>query len=151
MVSPLSKMVRHAMRMMVGTLASRVLGLLREIITAALFGATRQLDAFLVAYTLANLSRQLLAEGALSAAFVPVFSRVMAEEGREKASRLARQMTSVLLLAGAVTVFLGLLGAPLLVRIMAPGFSCGYPDAFHVPLPLAGFRCGTRDGGPQHP
>lgn len=123
MVSPLSKMVRHAMRMMVGTLASRVLGLLREIITAALFGATRQLDAFLVAYTLANLSRQLLAEGALSAAFVPVFSRVMAEEGREKASRLARQMTSVLLLAGAVTVFLGLLGAPLLVRIMAPGFS----------------------------
>ena len=123
MISPLSKMVRHAMRMMVGTLASRVLGLLREIITAALFGATRQLDAFLVAYTLANLSRQLLAEGALSAAFVPVFSRVMAEDGREKASRLARQMTTVLLIAGGATVLIGFLGAPFLVRIMAPGFS----------------------------
>ncbi len=123
MVSPLSKMVRHAMRMMVGTFTSRVLGLLREIITAALFGATRQLDAFLVAYTLANLSRQLLAEGALSAAFVPVFSRVLAEDGREKAAKLARQMTTVLLLAGGATVLIGLLGAPLLVRILAPGFS----------------------------
>ncbi len=123
MSSPLSKMVRHAMRMMVGTFASRVLGLLREIITAAFFGATRQLDAFLVAYTLANLSRQLLAEGALSAAFVPVFSRVVAEEGREKAGRLARQMTTVLLLAGGGVVAVGLLGAPLLVKLMAPGFS----------------------------
>ena len=123
MAAPLSKMVRHAMRMMVGTFTSRILGLLREIITAALFGATRQLDAFLVAYTLANLSRQLLAEGALSAAFVPVFSRVMAEEGKEKAARLARQMTTVLLLAGGGTILLGLLGAPLLVGLMAPGFS----------------------------
>ena len=123
MVSPLSKMVRHALRMMVGTFASRILGLLREIITAALFGATRQLDAFLVAYTLANLSRQLLAEGALSAAFVPVFSRVLAEEGREKAARLVRQVTSVLLIAGGTTVVLGILAAPLFVRVMAPGFS----------------------------
>ncbi len=123
MASPLSKMVRHAMRMMVGTFASRILGLLREIITAALFGATRQLDAFFVAYTLANLSRQLLAEGALSAAFVPVFSKVVAEDGREKAARLARQMITVLLVAGGAVVAIGLLGAPLLVRLMAPGFS----------------------------
>lgn len=123
MASPLSKMVRHAMRMMVGTFASRVLGLLREIITAALFGATRQLDAFLVAYTLANLSRQLLAEGALSAAFVPVFSRIVAEGSREKAKHLARQMTTVLLLAGGGVVAAGIFGAPLLVRLMAPGFS----------------------------
>ena len=77
----LSGMVRHAMRMMVGTLASRILGLVREMLTAALFGATRQLDAFYVAYTLANLSRQLLAEGALSASFVPVFSRTLSENG----------------------------------------------------------------------
>ncbi|MDR1581012.1 MAG: murein biosynthesis integral membrane protein MurJ, partial [Synergistaceae bacterium] len=59
-------MVNRAMRMMAGTLASRVLGLLREVLTAAYFGATRTLDAYNVAYTLANLSRQLLAEGALS-------------------------------------------------------------------------------------
>lgn len=123
MSSPLSKMVRHAMRMMVGTFASRILGLLREIITAALFGATRQLDAFFVAYTLSNLSRQLLAEGALSAAFVPVFSRVVVEEGREKAAKLARQVTTVLLLAGGTAVTAGIFAAPILVRVMAPGFS----------------------------
>ena len=79
----LSGMVRHAMRMMVGTLASRVLGLVREMLTAAFFGATRQLDAFYVAYTIANLARQLLAEGALSASFVPVFSRTLENKGKE--------------------------------------------------------------------
>ena len=76
-----ARMVRHALIMMFGTCASRVLGLVREILIAAFFGATRQLDAFYVAYTLANLSRQLLAEGALSAAFIPVFSRVLSGRG----------------------------------------------------------------------
>ena len=75
MSASMTRMVRHAFRMMLGTFASRVLGLVREMLTAAFFGATRQLDAFYVAYTLANLSRQLLAEGALSASFVPVFTR----------------------------------------------------------------------------
>ena len=72
-----SRMVRHAMLMMAGTLVSRVLGLAREVLVAAFFGATRSLDAFNVAYTLANLTRQLVAEGALSAAFVPVFSQAL--------------------------------------------------------------------------
>lgn len=122
MTSSGSRMVRHSMRMMAGTFLSRVLGLAREVITAAFFGATRQMDAFLVAYTLANLARRLLAEGALSAAFVPEFTRVLESGGRKEAESLARQTLSVLLVAaGAVTV-LGILGAPLLVRIMAPGF-----------------------------
>ena len=67
-----SNMVRHAILMMAGTFLSRILGLVREVVVAAFFGATRSMDAFNVAYTLANLARQLLAEGALSAAFVPV-------------------------------------------------------------------------------
>ncbi len=116
-------MVRHAMRMMLGTLASRVLGLVREMLTAALFGATRQLDAFYVAYTLANLSRQLLAEGALSASFVPVFSRTLENKGKEAAESLARQALSVLMLGGAFVVTAGIIFAPLLVGIMAPGFA----------------------------
>ena len=56
-------MIRNALTMMIGTFSSRVLGLLREVITAASFGAGRSLDAFFVAYTVANLGRQLLAEG----------------------------------------------------------------------------------------
>lgn len=118
-----SRMVRHSLRMMAGTFLSRILGLAREVLTAALFGATRQLDAFLVAYTLANLSRRLLAEGALSAAFVPEFSRSLEKEGPEAARSLARQTLAVLLAATGVVTVAGILAAPLLVRIMAPGFN----------------------------
>ena len=123
MSSSLLRMVRHALTMMVGTLLSRFLGLAREVITAALFGATRQLDAFYIAYTLANLSRQLLAEGALSAAFVPVFSQALARGGRERARSLARQAMAVLVVVGILVVAGGFFAAPLLVKIMAPGFS----------------------------
>jgi putative peptidoglycan lipid II flippase len=115
-------MVNRAMRMMAGTLASRVLGLLREILTASFFGATRLLDAYYVAYTLANLSRQLLAEGALSASFVPAFARVYGARGGESAQKLARQIMSILLVACVSVVALGMLCSPILVGIIAPGF-----------------------------
>jgi putative peptidoglycan lipid II flippase len=119
----LSGMVRYAIKMMAGTCTSRILGLVREMLTAALFGATRQLDAFYVAYTLANLSRQLLAEGALSASFVPVFSRTLVDDGRDSARELAKQALTVLLLGGTFVVFLGIAFAPFFVQIMAPGFT----------------------------
>ncbi len=115
-------MVRHALAMMAGTFASRVLGLVREVVTAAWFGASGVLDAFNVSFTLANLARQLLAEGALSASFVPVFSRVLSAKGKESAERLARQAFSVLLAATVLAVLAGVAFSPLLVKIMAPGF-----------------------------
>ena len=114
-------MVRHAMLMMAGTLVSRVLGLAREVLVAAFFGATRTLDAFNVAYTLANLARQLVAEGALSAAFVPVFSQAL-QEGRERALSLGRQAMTVLITASGLVTLAGIGLAPLLTRLMAPGF-----------------------------
>lgn len=119
----LTGMVFHAMRMMAGTLVSRVLGLIREMLTAALFGATRQLDAFFVAYTLANLSRQLLAEGALSASFVPVFSRTLSADGRDSARKLANEALTVLIFGCSFVVAVGLIFAPVFVDIMAPGFA----------------------------
>ena len=118
----LSGMVRHAMTMMLGTSLSRILGLAREMFTAAFFGATRQLDAFYIAYTLANLSRQLLAEGALSASFVPIFSKTLSVDGKDKAQKLAKQSLSVLIFGASVVILVGIFLAPLLVRIMAPGF-----------------------------
>ena len=114
-------MVRHAVMMMAGTLLSRILGLAREILVAAFFGASRSMDAFNVAYTLSNLARQLLAEGALSAAFVPVFSQALTKS-RDKAIALARCTMTVLLFATCLVVTLGIFGAPVLVNIMAPGF-----------------------------
>ena len=114
-------MVRHAMLMMAGTLVSRVLGLAREVLVAAFFGATRSLDAFNVAYTLANLARQLVAEGALSAAFVPVFSQAL-QESRERALSLGRQAMTVLIAASGLVTLAGIGLAPVLTHIMAPGF-----------------------------
>ena len=116
-----SNMVRHAILMMAGTFLSRILGLVREVVVAAFFGATRSMDAFNVAYTLANLARQLLAEGALSAAFVPVFSQAL-QRDRKRALALARGAMTVLLFASSAVVLLGIFGAPLLTRVMAPGF-----------------------------
>ena len=118
----LSGMVRHAMTMMLGTSMSRVLGLAREMFTAAFFGATRQLDAFYIAYTLANLSRQLLAEGALSASFVPIFSRTLSTEGKDTARKLARQSLSILIVGAVAVILLGIIFAPFFVKVMAPGF-----------------------------
>lgn len=115
-------MVRHAVFMMAGTLLSRVLGLAREVLIAAFFGATKSMDAFNVAYTLSNLARQLLAEGALSAAFVPVFSQALTK-GREKALALARGTMTVLLCVTVIVVTAGIFFAPGLVKIMAPGFN----------------------------
>ena len=109
------------MMMMAGTLLSRVLGLAREVVVAASFGAARSMDAFNVAYTLANLARQLVAEGALSAAFVPVFSQAL-QQSRERALTLARGAMTLLIAASGAAALLGILGAPLLTRLMAPGF-----------------------------
>ena len=120
-------MVRHAVFMMAGTLTSRILGLAREILVAAFFGATRAMDAFNVAYTLSNLARQLLAEGALSAAFVPVFSQALTKS-RQKAIELARGTMTVLLFASCIVVTLGIFAAPALVKFMAPGFDSGSHD-----------------------
>ncbi|MDO5563130.1 MAG: murein biosynthesis integral membrane protein MurJ, partial [Synergistaceae bacterium] len=76
-----------------------------------------------VAYTIANLTRQLLAEGALSASFVPVFSRTFSTSGKKTASELAREALFVLLIGGTAVVLLGILFAPLFVHVMAPGFA----------------------------
>lgn len=115
-------MVGHAGRMMAGTLVSRVLGLAREMMTASMFGASRALDAFYVSYTIANLARQLLAEGALSASFVPVFARTLERDGKAGAVAIARQVMTVLLVGCAVVVLIGMAASPLLVSMIAPGF-----------------------------
>lgn len=123
MAKAIDTIIRHSMMMTIGTFASRILGLVRETIIAAFFGASRQLDAFLVAYTLANLARQLLAEGALSATFVPIFSRALNRQGEERAKELGRQSLTLLIIAGSLVVLLGMILAPFLVFLIAPGFS----------------------------
>src|SRR5258708_34368157 len=81
---------RSARTISIAVLGSRVLGLVREQVLAALFGANREFDAFITAFRIPNLLRDLFAEGALSAAFVSTFSQKLATEGDKPAWRLPR-------------------------------------------------------------
>jgi putative peptidoglycan lipid II flippase len=105
------------------TLVSRVLGLVREQVFAALLGAGAQTDAFNVAFRIPNLLRDLFAEGALSAAFVPAYAKALHAGGREEAHRLARRVLTVLAVAMGVLVAAGLLFAPQVVALLAPGYA----------------------------
>jgi putative peptidoglycan lipid II flippase len=103
-------------------MCSRLLGLARELIFAALFGGGRALDAFTVAFRIPNLLRDLFAEGALSTAFVTTFSKTIARGGDEAAWRLANKVaTMTALVLGALCV-LGMVFSDSLVGLLAPGF-----------------------------
>ena len=106
----------------IAILCSRVLGLLREVIFAALFGASRNMDAFLTAFRAPNMLRDLFAEGALSTAFVTTFSRRIATDGDESAWRLASKVATLTLIFMSALTVLGIIGAPVLIQILAPGF-----------------------------
>ena len=84
-------------------LASRLLGLIREQVFAGFFGAGRELDAFITAFRIPNLFRDLFAEGALSAAFVTTFSQKLEKEGEASAWRLANLVVHALALADSAT------------------------------------------------
>jgi putative peptidoglycan lipid II flippase len=106
-------------------LCSRVLGLAREQIFAALFGGGRVMDAFTIAFRIPNLLRDLFAEGALSTAFVTVFTRTATLESDAAAWRLANKVATLLAVTLSAITVLGILSAPWLVAALAPGFDPG--------------------------
>ena len=103
-------------------LCSRVLGLAREQIFAALFGGGRVMDAFTIAFRIPNLLRDLFAEGALSTAFVTVFTRTAALEDDAAAWRLANKVATLTIVCLSAITVLGIVSAPWLVAALAPGF-----------------------------
>lgn len=114
---------RSARTVSLAVLGSRVLGLVREQVLAALFGANREFDAFLTAFRIPNLLRDLFAEGALSAAFVTTFSQKLAAEGDKAAWRLANLVLNALVIVLGLITLVGVIASPWLVRIIAPGFA----------------------------
>jgi putative peptidoglycan lipid II flippase len=107
----------------IATMASRVLGLVREQVLAFLFGAGREMDAFNVAFRLPNLLRDLFAEGAMSAAFVPAFTRELTSGGRAAAWRLGNQVINALIVVTGCFAVAGILVARPLVELAAADFS----------------------------
>ena len=105
------------------TFLSRLLGLVREQVFAAQFGAGYAVDAFQVAFRVPNLLRDLFAEGAMSAAFVPTLARAQERGGSEATFRLANLVINFLLVVVSALVVIGILISPWVVRFLAPGFA----------------------------
>jgi putative peptidoglycan lipid II flippase len=117
------------------TLLSRLLGLLREMIMAWLFGAKEVADAFYVAFRLPNLLRELAAEGSMSAGFIPVFTEYLSKRSRQEARSLANASFTIICILLAAVSLLGILAAPWLVRVIAPGFTA-HADKFELTVVL---------------
>ena len=132
-------------------MCSRVLGLAREVICAALFGGGGAMDAFTAAFRIPNLLRDLFAEGALSTAFVTTFSKTIARGGDAAAWRLADKVATLTTLVLSAVCVLGIVLSPQLVATLAPGFDIGqsgadgHADTDHVSVHSAGV-----DRGPGH-
>nr|WP_211104983.1 murein biosynthesis integral membrane protein MurJ [Azospirillum formosense] len=135
MAPPIRGPVRTVLRniLSVGglTLVSRVLGFLRDVLTAALLGAGPVADAFFVAFRLPNHFRALFAEGAFNSAFVPLFSAKLVQDGQAAAKRFAEEVMS-LLLAVQLLFLAGILAImPQFMTVFAPGFS-DEPEKFRL-------------------
>ena len=104
------------------TLVSRLFGFARDVLTAAILGAGPVADAFFVAQRLPNLFRSLFAEGAFSAAFVPLASKALADGGKPAVRTFAEEAFAVLFAALLVFVVLGEVFMPAVMRVIAPGF-----------------------------
>jgi len=131
MTDPLHARQSHSVRQIASaagivgsaTLLSRTLGFVRDMVFAWLFGAGMVADAFFAAFRIPSTLRELLGEGALSAAFVPAFTRTTSRDGRDAAWTLASKVMGTLLLVLVIVVAIGILLAPWIVQAIAFGFA----------------------------
>jgi putative peptidoglycan lipid II flippase len=129
-------MLRNVVTVGGWTMASRLMGFLRDMLIAALLGAGPVADAFFVANRLPNLFRRLFGEGAFNAAFVPLFAGLLTTDGKEAAFRFARDAISVMVFwLGALTI-LGEIFMPQILHVFAPGFA-ETPSKFTLTIELA--------------
>jgi putative peptidoglycan lipid II flippase len=119
---PRANLARNAGIISLAVMASRVLGLVRDQVFAALFGAGLQYDAFLTAFRIPNLLRDLFAEGALSAAFVTTFTQTLQSKGKAAAILLWNRVATLIILFITAISILAWIYTPAIVEVLAPGF-----------------------------
>jgi putative peptidoglycan lipid II flippase len=117
------------------TMASRVLGFVRDILIAGVLGAGMVADAFFVAFKLPNFFRRLFAEGAFNAAFVPLFGERLARDGEGSARRFAGEVAAVMVTALMIFTIAAVALMPWLMYLIAPGFA-GQPEKFALTIEL---------------
>ncbi|MCM2350309.1 MAG: murein biosynthesis integral membrane protein MurJ [Bacteriovoracaceae bacterium] len=126
--------IRSTIKMAIATFCSRILGLVREQVMAAYFGASGITDAFLVAYRIPNLLRDLFAEGAFSSAFVPTFVEANQESQNESRQLLWSLFWLLFFITGTICLAT-IIFAPELISIFAPAFT-KYPEKFQITVNL---------------
>jgi putative peptidoglycan lipid II flippase len=119
---PRANVARNAGIISLAVMASRVLGLVRDQVFAALFGAGLQYDAFLTAFRIPNLLRDLFAEGALSAAFVTTFTQTLQNKGKPAAILLWNRVATLVVLCITAISIVAWIFTPAIVGVLAPGF-----------------------------
>jgi putative peptidoglycan lipid II flippase len=117
------------------TLVSRILGLVRDLLIARIFGAGMAADAFFVAFRIPNLLRRLFAEGAFSQAFVPILAEYKNNRSSEETRELIDHVTTLLGVALFAVTLIGVMAAPLIIFVSAPGFSTDL-DKFALTIEL---------------
>lgn len=124
------------------TMLSRVLGLVRDILMAGVFGTSLPMSAFVVAFTIPNLFRRLFGEGALSAAFVPIFIETREQQGAEEAWTVARNILSMLILFLSALIAVGLVAITFYLHRSAPGSQTAMTlSLLRIMLPYMLFIC----------
>jgi putative peptidoglycan lipid II flippase len=118
-----SRLARSAGLISLAILASRLLGVARESVLASYFGASAPMDAYNVAFRIPNLLRDLFAEGAMTSAFVPAFTRALQQRGREHAWRLGNLVVNALLVITGTLAILGIVFAAPITSLIAPKFA----------------------------
>ena len=117
------------------TLLSRILGFFRDVFIAMAFGSSTAADAFFVAFRIPNMQRRVLGEGAVSSAFIPVFSETLAQNGKQAAQELTANIFNILLILLSIASLILFLFSPAVVTIFAPGF-LENPDKFKLTVEL---------------
>ncbi len=116
------RLIRSTLAVSTPTLLSRIFGLFRDMIQANYMGTGTRMDAFTIAYTIPNLLRRLTGEGAMTAAFIPVFTQEKSEKSREELWKFAHHFFFDLTVIMALITVLGVLFAPVLVKLISIGF-----------------------------
>jgi putative peptidoglycan lipid II flippase len=129
--APHENVVRSAGVVSIAVAMSRVTGLVRESIMARLFGAGLIYDAFMLGFRIPNLTRDLFAEGALSSAFVPIFTDYLSTRDKPQAARLANLVATAIIIVVGCVCALGMIFAPVLVHLLAPGYAA-VPGKFEL-------------------
>jgi putative peptidoglycan lipid II flippase len=107
------------------TMLSRIAGMVRDMLTAAILGVGPLTDAFFVALKLPNLFRRIAGEGAFSVSFIPLYSKTIEQEGEEEAAKFAGEIFSIMGITLSIFSALVMIGMPWVIHVIAPGFQHG--------------------------